>query len=65
MDRTDIKILTTLQQDGRLSNQGLADQAMNDELVLSRIDIRNAGMMSLEMQAVRRDAALQLMQGRT
>jgi DNA-binding Lrp family transcriptional regulator len=26
MDRTDIKILTTLQQDGRLSNQGLADQ---------------------------------------
>jgi len=26
MDRTDIKILSTLQQDGRLSNQGLADQ---------------------------------------
>lgn len=26
MDRTDIKILTTLQRDGRLSNQGLADQ---------------------------------------
>ncbi|MCB1696771.1 MAG: Lrp/AsnC family transcriptional regulator [Halioglobus sp.] len=26
MDRTDLKILSTLQQDGRLSNQGLADQ---------------------------------------
>lgn len=26
MDRTDIKILSTLQKDGRLSNQGLADQ---------------------------------------
>ncbi len=26
MDRTDTKILTTLQRDGRLSNQGLADQ---------------------------------------
>ena len=26
MDRTDTKILSTLQRDGRLSNQGLADQ---------------------------------------
>ena len=43
-------------------HQGLSHQAIDDELMLRRVDVRHPGMMALKMQAVRGDGALQVLQ---
>jgi hypothetical protein len=46
-----------------IEHQRLLDHAVNEKLVLRRIDIGNAGMRDGEVQAVGRDCALEQMMG--